>query len=208
MAAIALVNPSGKYNMRGEIEFSWGYPPGAPDTIHVYPIKMQGGRRVADTGQHNFFTLAKNKHGAVITANVESTVDVSLCRYLLYLSSQDERNIDLTSIVNDKTFVITVTVGNANISYSMKTKHVESGMDRHKITVVSQAVIAKGILGYTFWQGGQRFSVSLPTEIQRGKNEFPAFFTPLGTAVNLEVVRGTSSNVTIKRQEKKITFFN
>ena len=203
MAAIALVNPSGKYNIRGEIEFTWGYPVGAPDTIHIFPIKKQGGRHVADNARHVNLTLAKNKDGAVIKSTMGTSVDVSICRYLVYLSSVDERDIDTSELVNDNSFLVAVTVGRANVSYSIKTKHIGSGMDRHKITIVSQAVIEKGILGYSFWHGEQRFAVSLPTEIKQGKNEFPMFFTPTGTSINIEVVRGTSANVAIRKQDRK-----
>jgi hypothetical protein len=200
---VALLNLSGKYTW-GKAALSWQLPnQDVPDTVYIYPISGTGAARRANAAYVRECPLHDAPSGLSFEPQAMSAHDVAQAEYLVFLGPSNEPSPNLEGLLSNPEFTVSVIVGSATVFYEIITKKTEEGFDKHIITLQSNFSIARGILGYSFQAGGQRFAAAFPGEIKRGKQKYPPFFTRTDANVRVEVVGGKNSD--ISTVEKRLT---
>jgi hypothetical protein len=191
---VSLLDLSGRY-VNGEVSLSWRYPPGAPDTIYIYPIYgISSERKVSISGMTQQL-LRDAPFGYKFVHQVSNPRDVTRCEFLVFLGTGGETPKMLENMIDNPDYTVTVIVGSATVFYSIKTKKIENDFEKHIISLKSDYSMEPGILGYTFTSVGQQFTAAFPGTIERGKYKFPPFFTYVGAHVSVRVVGGTNADV-------------
>ena len=205
---VPFVELKGKY-AGGEVFLSWKYPSGAPESVYVMPVYGQGLARRVNVNEMTERNLRTTASGYRFKYQLRSTYDVTRCEFLAFLCHAGITTPNTGYLLKDPAFSVSVSVGRAHIYYWVDSKKVESGFERHTISVESGYSIEKGILGYSFSTGLQAFSVPFPEAIKKGKTIYPPFFTKSGSYVRVGVVEGANAEVTseVKRIFKLPSIF-
>ncbi|MCL2573830.1 MAG: hypothetical protein FWE34_04665 [Defluviitaleaceae bacterium] len=199
MSAVALLNLKAGFS-GDEVVISWKYPPNAPDTVFAYPIHSSGATRRVVASAVRQWNLRDAASGVRLKYSVSSHFDVARCEFLVFLADDGGTHPDLDRLAENPAFTVTLTAGQAKISYSIKSKKVENGFEKHIITLHSANSIEQGILGYSFFSAGRQFSATFPDVIKRGKCKYPPFLTKVGEGVAVCVVNGENPNILIIRR--------
>ena len=205
---VPFVELGGKY-AGGEVILTWKYPAGAPESVYVLPVYGQGLARRVNIHEMTERHLRNTASGFRFKYQVRSTYDVTRCEFLAFLSQSGVAEPNTTALLKNPAFSVNVSVGRAHVYYWVDSKKVESGFEKHSISLESSYTIEKGILGYSFSTGLQAFNVPFPGAIKKGKITYPPFFTKTGSYVRVGLVDGANAEVTseVKRIFKLPSIF-
>jgi hypothetical protein len=196
MAAVALVNLKGRY-VDGRVALSWGYPPGAPETVHIYPVKRRGAADELDMRRHISKDLRDCPTGITFEYDDASDGDVKKREFCVYLSEHGDMSPDAKTLFKSQDFRVTVSIGEADVHYDIRTKKVDNGLKSCVIRLQSSAEIDPEILGYSFDFNGQEIMVSFPERIYPKKTEYPPIYLPEHSHPEIRVVSGENADVSV-----------
>ena len=220
MKPIALLNLKGSYE-KDVIRLSWKAPVGAPDTVFVCPIQVNGMKKTVDKNKLLSFVLNKQPNGLVLPHQGTTNKKLARIQYMAFLGERFF-NPCLEDMLDNPDYIISVTVGSAKIQYSIKEKEIEKGFVQHVISLKSSCVIPFGILYYSFIIAGQRFLAALPQDVEIGETVYPPFITQPESKLNikngsqygvsLEVSEDAKANIELEFRKRlsrfSFTFFN
>jgi hypothetical protein len=177
------VNPTPLKNLKGYyangvIRITWELPShSADDTVYTCPIIDTGKEIVLDKTRLYAHRLGIDSEGTNIKFTHQKEESVRLFRYFVFLWRSWEAPPQIETLFTFPEYLVTVTVGNANVSYTPMSKKIGDGFYQHTISLTSDCKLPHGLLLYSFSSAGKEFSVTLPGDVYEGKYEYEPFYT-------------------------------
>jgi hypothetical protein len=180
------------------VRLSWRYPPNAPESVHIYPVRFRDGGAQLVTGGHITRYLRDCPDGCSFNYDdATGGADVMKRDFCVFLAGHNDLTPDAGALLSSPEYLVTVSIGRARIEYEIRSKSVEWGMRAHRVRLRSSAEIDAGILGYTFDFYGMEMTAPLPGHIHQGKTEYPPLYLPEGAHIALTLANGRNTDISV-----------
>ncbi|MDR1299755.1 MAG: hypothetical protein LBJ84_05835 [Oscillospiraceae bacterium] len=197
MAAVALIDLNGGFQ-DGKVRLNWRYPPSAPESVHIYPVRRRGGMAELVMGGHISRYLRDCPSGISFAYDdAAGGGDVKKRDFCVYLSGHNDLSPDMEALMSNGEFIVTISIGQAGVVYDIRSKTVEDGLMCHSIRLQSSAVIDEGVLGYSFDFFGVEMTAPFPGRVPQGKIEYPPIYLPTQAGLSIVLASGRNADISV-----------
>ena len=204
MTVIPLLDLRANYQS-GQVRMTWKFPQNAPETVYIYSARRSGENVEFDMRTHISKDLRDCAGGLSFEYSGFSDSDVKQVTFCVFLADRNYNTPNMRVIRSQKECFINVIIGEAYISYDVRSKPCGGGLSEHRIWVRSLCEIDEGILGYAYNFNGREITVELPGKVSGGITEYPRFYLTDTVPPVITVVGGRNSDIAV--ENKKISFF-